>query len=113
MPNKIPIEIAYCSEKTQVLLPLEVLFGTTIQEAIALLDPSQVKILPDISTLNGQVGIFGQIVPLDTVLKASDRIEIYRTLIRDPKEARRQRVREERIREARIRQNKNRSKNKN
>ena len=38
------------------------------------------------------VGIFGAKVPLDQVLQAGDRVEIYRPLIADPKEARRQRA---------------------
>jgi len=38
------------------------------------------------------VGIFGKIVPDNTILRAQDRIEIYRPLLIDPKEARRLRV---------------------
>ncbi len=40
------------------------------------------------------VGIFAKIVPLNTVVKAGDRIEIYRPLLIDPKEKRRQRARQ-------------------
>jgi len=41
---------------------------------------------------NFPVGIFAKQVPLDTLLKSGDRIEIYRPLIFDPKEKRRQRA---------------------
>ena len=38
------------------------------------------------------VGIFSQMVSLDALVKAGDRIEIYRPLTRDPMETRRQRA---------------------
>lgn len=38
------------------------------------------------------VGIFGEIVPADHLIEKNDRLEIYRELIIDPKEARRQRA---------------------
>jgi hypothetical protein len=40
------------------------------------------------------VGIFGKLATLDTALKERDRIEIYRPLIADPKEVRKQRAAE-------------------
>lgn len=40
-----------------------------------------------------KVGIWGRVMPLDTVLRDRDRIEIYRGLTVDPKEARRLRYR--------------------
>lgn len=41
-------------------------------------------------------GIFGQQVPLDHPLADGDRVEIYRPLAMDPKEARRRRAKSER-----------------
>lgn len=38
-----------------------------------------------------RVGIWGRVRPLDTLLRERDRIEVYRALTVDPKEARRQR----------------------
>jgi len=40
-----------------------------------------------------RIGIWGRLQPLDTVLRDRDRIEVYRPLTVDPKEARRQRYR--------------------
>jgi hypothetical protein len=40
----------------------------------------------------GAVGIFSRKVPLDHVLRDGDRVEIYRPLICDPKEMRKQRA---------------------
>ena len=39
-----------------------------------------------------RVGIFGRVMEADTVLRDGDRVEIYRPLEADPKEARRARV---------------------
>jgi len=41
------------------------------------------------------VGIWGKLKPLDTPLREADRVEIYRGLTVDPKEARRQRYRKQ------------------
>jgi putative ubiquitin-RnfH superfamily antitoxin RatB of RatAB toxin-antitoxin module len=41
------------------------------------------------------VGIWGKVRPLDTPVREADRIEIYRGLTVDPKEARRQRYRKQ------------------
>lgn len=41
-------------------------------------------------TKNCSVGIFAKIVSLDTLLREGDRVELYRPLIVDPKEKRRQ-----------------------
>jgi uncharacterized protein len=40
-------------------------------------------------------GVWMKLKPLDTVLREADRIEVYRPLIVDPKEARRQRYRKQ------------------
>ena len=47
---------------------------------------------PDIPFPDVRVGIYGRLVQLDSLVKAGDRIEVYRPLILDPKEARRRRV---------------------
>jgi hypothetical protein len=47
---------------------------------------------PEIDLAACTVGIYGKIKPLDTILRSNDRIEIYRSLLADPKEARRRRV---------------------
>jgi hypothetical protein len=40
------------------------------------------------------VGIFGKLCKLETVVRASDRVEIYRPLLADPKLVRQQRAAE-------------------
>jgi len=90
MADWIEIELCYGLRDRQALLKLTVPAGTTIEQAIELSDIH--KQFPDLTIKADQVGIFSQKKPLDTVLRAGDRVEIYRPLIADPKEVRRQRA---------------------
>ncbi len=87
----IMVEVAYAEPDRQELVRIEVPSGTTVAEAIARsgIDDR----IDGLDATEGNVGIFGQVRPLDTVLKPGDRVEIYRPLICDPKEIRRQRAR--------------------
>ncbi len=86
----IYIEVAYATPHRQSLLRLSVLEGSTVAEAI---EQSAIRDeFPELKMEIKAVGIFSRKVPLDHVLRAGDRIEIYRPLIADPKEMRRQRA---------------------
>lgn len=88
--GQIPVSICYASPRLQVLRQMQVLPGTTIQQAI--LASGLLQQVPEIDLSSGKVGIFGKLKTLDTVLRAQDRVEIYRPLIADPKDARRRRA---------------------
>ena len=89
-PSMINIEVAYAAPDKQVLLGLSVPAGTTVAEGI---EQSAIQNeFPELKMDIKVVGIFSRKVPLDQVLMEGDRIEIYRPLIADPKEARRQRA---------------------
>lgn len=91
MPEKlINIEIAYAQPQQQWLLKLQVLANTTIANAIK--QANLVDIFPQVALELDNVGIFGRSCSLDTILKHNDRVEIYRALICDPKQARRNRA---------------------
>jgi hypothetical protein len=86
----IHIEVAYATPEKQVLLDLSVLAGTTVAQGI---EQSAIRDeFPELNMDIKAVGIFSRKVPLDHVLREGDRIEIYRPLIADPKEVRRQRA---------------------
>ncbi|WP_018138065.1 MULTISPECIES: RnfH family protein [unclassified Thioalkalivibrio] len=86
----IRIEVAYARPDRQVILPLVVPEGTTVDAALR---QSEIDAqFPEIDLENAKVGIFGKLTRRDTVLRPKDRIEIYRPLIADPKEVRRQRA---------------------
>jgi putative ubiquitin-RnfH superfamily antitoxin RatB of RatAB toxin-antitoxin module len=82
----IGIEVVYALPNEQVVIPLHVPENTTVADAI-----QASKILwrfPEINLTDSIVGIFGKTVSLATPVKAADRIEIYRPLLIDPKQAR-------------------------
>lgn len=87
----IEVEVAYARPDTQVLIALRVPPGTLVSDAIE--QSGVLKDFPEID-LEGanKVGIFGKLTRLNTALQAGDRVEIYRELIADPREARRARA---------------------
>jgi putative ubiquitin-RnfH superfamily antitoxin RatB of RatAB toxin-antitoxin module len=90
MSALLSIEVCYALPNEQVLIPVELLEGATVQQA---LDASGIlKRYPQIDLEKQKVGVFGKLKPLDTVLADHDRVEIYRPLIVDPKAARQRRV---------------------
>ena len=92
MSQQIQIEVAYARPDQQLLLPLRVAAGSTVAQVI---EASGVLAkFPEIDLAQNKVGIFGKLTKLDTVVRERDRIEIYRALIADPKEVRRQRAEE-------------------
>lgn len=77
MANNITIEQVQGQEIKQLVVPL----GTTIGEVCGASKPAA-------------VGIFGKLRSMEHVLQAGDRIEIYKPLHMDPKEARRIRAKQ-------------------
>lgn len=95
----IRVEVAYARPDRQRIVPLVVPAGTTVDSALR---QSEIdRDFPEIDLDNAKVGIFGKITRRDTVLRPRDRIEIYRPLIADPKEVRRQRAARSRNKPAR------------
>jgi putative ubiquitin-RnfH superfamily antitoxin RatB of RatAB toxin-antitoxin module len=88
--SKILVEVAYALPTQQMVLPLEIDEGNTIEQAV--IASGLMNKFPEIDLNVNKVGIFGKLAKLDTVLRPRDRVEIYRPLIADPKEVRRQRA---------------------
>jgi len=87
------VEVAYATPERQLILKVQVPSGTTAAQAI---DASAIRNrFPQIER-EPVVGIFSRKVPLDYPLSAGDRVEIYRPLAVDPKEARRRKAEVER-----------------
>ncbi|HFC8500315.1 TPA: RnfH family protein [Neisseria oralis] len=86
----LEIEIAYGLADRQELHIMRVEEGTTVRQA-ALRSPIAER-FPDVDLNTAPLGIFGKVVKDNTVLRAHDRIEVYRPLLIDPKDARRKRV---------------------
>ena len=88
----IEVEVAYARPDEQVILALEVPAGTTVEAAIR--RSGVLERFPEIDLSTNKVGVFGKVGKLDQELVRGDRVEIYRPLIADPKEARKQRAAE-------------------
>ncbi|MCB1948416.1 RnfH family protein [Nitrosomonas sp.] len=88
--DNIKVEIVYALTEHQYLMTLQVAAGSTVEQVIRLSDI--MNQFPEIDLKKNRLGIFNKFVDLKTVLQAYDRIEIYRPLRIDPKEARRLRV---------------------
>ncbi len=86
----IDVEVAYAKPEQQEIVALKLPEGTTTEQAI--LASGLLNRFPEIDETDLKVGIFGSVCKLDQPLRQGDRVEIYRPLIHDPKEARRQRA---------------------
>jgi putative ubiquitin-RnfH superfamily antitoxin RatB of RatAB toxin-antitoxin module len=84
------IEVAYALRHKQTLLNIEVDDNASVEDAIQ--QSNILKKYPEINLKKNKVGIFGKITSLDVKLREKDRVEIYRPLIADPKEVRKQRA---------------------
>ncbi|HFD92164.1 MAG TPA: RnfH family protein [Gammaproteobacteria bacterium] len=86
------VEVAYALPDVQVIVPVKIHADATLEEAIrhsGILDN-----FPEIDLDKNKVGIFGKLAKKNATLRPGDRVEIYRPLIADPKEVRRQRAAE-------------------
>ena len=86
----IQVEVVLAMPERQELVSLEMTVGSTLAEAVdqsALADSFE-GFEVDLT----RVGIFGQKASPDQILRDGDRVEVYRPLIADPKEGRRQRA---------------------
>ena len=90
MLDEILVEVAYALPEEQVIISIKVPKKINIKQAI---EKSGIKKkFPEIDLSKNKVGIFGKQTTLDHLLSDRDRIEIYRSLILDPKEMRRKRA---------------------
>lgn len=93
----ITVEVAYALADEQKIIALQVPPGTTARQAVRL--SNIVESFPDIDVDGATMGIFSQVLgskglpgPDDYCLQPLDRVEIYRPLLADPKEVRKQRA---------------------
>lgn len=90
MADDIQVQVCHALPDSSFLHALKVPAGTTIGQAVVL--SGLLQKIPDIDLAVNMVGIYGKKKPLDTVLREHDRVEVYRPLQADPKEARRRRA---------------------
>jgi len=93
--DAIQVEVVYAQATQQDLVRLSLPEGSTARQAIeasGLLGKH-----PEIDLAKNKIGIFAKLSKPDTVLRDRDRVEIYRPLIADPKEVRKQRAAEGKV----------------
>jgi putative ubiquitin-RnfH superfamily antitoxin RatB of RatAB toxin-antitoxin module len=87
------VEVVYALADQQHVVDVEIETGATVRQAI-----EQSRLLeehPEIDLdKDNKVGVYGKLAKLDQSLRPGDRVEIYRPLIADPKEVRKQRAKE-------------------
>lgn len=84
------IIMIYDNKDKQFIYKLKLKKGSKVKDAILV---SKIEIYhPEINWKYYKIGIFYEIVNLDVLLQTGDRIEIYRPLTIDPKEARKLRA---------------------
>jgi putative ubiquitin-RnfH superfamily antitoxin RatB of RatAB toxin-antitoxin module len=92
MADKTPftVEVIYAMPDVQRCVTVELRPGATLRSAI---ERSGILLeFPQIDLQVNRVGVFGELRELDDHVDDGDRIEIYRPLRVDPKEARRRKV---------------------
>lgn len=88
--GRIRVEIVFATAEQQSLKSLQVAPGSTVQQVI---DASgMARDFPAFELGALDVGIWGRSVARDTIVSDGDRVEIYRPLVMDPREARRLRA---------------------
>ena len=88
--EQIQVEVVYALPQRSWSIPVMLTAGSTLQQAISV--SGILEMCPEIDLARDRVGIYGKLQGLETVLREGDRVEIYRGLRIDPKEARRKRA---------------------
>ena len=93
MTETMTVEVAYALPERQELIRIEVVPGTTLYEAAC--QSGIDRLFPGLDLTSADMGVFGKAVrnPREQVLRPGDRVEIYRPLKIDPKQARLERAR--------------------
>ena len=82
------VEVIYALPQKQERVLLDLPPGSTVQDAF-----QASRLLQRLSQIElGRLGVWGRPVTAETRLRDRDRVEIYRPLIADPKEVRRERA---------------------
>lgn len=88
--SEIRVEVVYALPERQYLRTVKLQEGSTVEQAIVA--SGLLELRKDIDLKSNKVGVYSRPVKLADTVSDGDRIEIYRPLIADPKELRRQRA---------------------
>jgi putative ubiquitin-RnfH superfamily antitoxin RatB of RatAB toxin-antitoxin module len=95
MSEMLNVEVIYALPNKQEIIARKLPEGTTARQAI---EASGLLLkYPEIDLAKNKLGVFAKLTKPDAVLRDGDRVEIYRPLIADPKEVRKQRAAEGKV----------------
>lgn len=95
MAERISIQVCYARRDKQELVSLSLPQGATLLQALEA--SGLLAKYPEIDLKKNKFGVFAKLSKVDAVLRDRDRVEIYRPLIADPKEVRKQRAAEGKV----------------
>lgn len=95
MSESLNVEVCYALPERAEMVRLRLPAGSTLQQALEA--SGLLAKYPEIDLRKNKFGIFAKLSKPDAVLRDRDRVEIYRPLIADPKEVRKQRAAEGKV----------------
>ena len=95
MSESINVEIVNALLDAQEIISLKLSQGATVKQAVE--QSGMLEKYPEIDLAKNKLGIFAKLTKPDAILRDRDRVEIYRPLIADPKEVRKQRAAEGKV----------------
>ncbi|MBS0584450.1 MAG: RnfH family protein [Proteobacteria bacterium] len=87
--STIQVEVVYAEPRRQIVRAAIVAADATVEEAIT---ASGIRDELPAGFAPASIGVFGHAVESDAPLRDGDRVELYRALVIDPKQARRRRA---------------------
>lgn len=95
MSEIMHIEVVYPLSHKQEIIQIKLPQGATVRQAIEA--SGLLQKYPEIDLAKNKIGIFAKLTKAEVRLRDQDRVEIYRPLIADPKEVRKQRAAEGKV----------------
>lgn len=95
MAEMLDIEVCYALPNKQELVRVQLPEGAALQQALEA--SGLLAKYPEIDLKKNKFGIWNKLSKVDSLLRNKDRVEIYRPLIADPKEVRKQRAAEGKV----------------
>jgi len=86
----ISVEVVYAKKARQALISVQLEKGLNAEQAVV--QSGILEQFPEIDLDKNGLGVFSQCCKKDRILQNGDRVEIYRSLLQDPMEARRKRA---------------------
>lgn len=95
MTTQIHVEVVYGRQYRQKVAQVILNEGATLRDAVE--RSGLLAEFPEIDLAKNKLGIWNKLAKADAVVRDKDRVEIYRPLIADPKEVRKQRAAEGKV----------------